>query len=70
VLIRARCDIGEVTVYAEFHQRSKPMKCVGCDAWCRLDCILQLIVISVEDDIGLPLLVHVAGVPQRTELRG
>jgi hypothetical protein len=65
-----RCDIGEVTVCAEFHQRSKPMKCVRCDAQCRLDCILQLIVIRVEDGIGLPLLVHVDGVPQRTELHG
>lgn len=24
----------------------------------------------MEDDIGLPLFVHVVGVPQRTELRG
>jgi hypothetical protein len=61
-----RCDIGEVTVCAKFHQRSKPMKCVGCDAWCRLDGILQLSVVSVEDDIGFPLLVHVVGLPQRT----
>jgi hypothetical protein len=29
VLIHTCCDIGEVTVCTEFHQRSKPMKCVG-----------------------------------------
>ena len=60
VLISTRCDIGEVAVCVEFDQRSKPMKCVWCEAQCTLDCILQLIVISVEDGIGLPLLVHVA----------
>jgi len=46
------------------------MKCVRCDAQCRLDGILQLSVVSVEDDIGLTLLVHVAGVPQRTKIHG
>ena len=46
------------------------MKCVGCDVWCRPNGILQLSVVSVEDDIGLPLFVHVTGVPQRTKLRG
>jgi hypothetical protein len=70
VLIYVRCDVGEVTIYTEFHQRSKPMKRVGCDAWCRLNGILQLSVVSVEDDIRLPLFVHVTEVPQRTELRG
>ena len=69
MLICTRCDVGEVTVYAEFHQRSKPMKRVGCDAWCRLNGILQLSVVRMEDDIGLPLFVHVTGVPQHTELR-
>ena len=70
VLISARCDIGEVVVCAKFYQRSKHVKCVWGEARCRLDCILQLVVIGVEDDIGLPLLVHVIGVPQCTELRG
>jgi hypothetical protein len=70
VLISARYDIGEVDVRAEFYQRYKPMKCVLGEARCRLDFILQLVVISVEDDIELPLLVHVTGVPQCTELRG
>jgi hypothetical protein len=46
------------------------MKSVGCNAWCRLNGIPQLSVVRMEDDIGLPLFVHVAGVPQRTELRG
>jgi hypothetical protein len=46
------------------------MKCVWGEARCRLDCILQLVVIGVEDDIGLPLLLHVVGVPQRTEFHG
>jgi hypothetical protein len=70
VVINARCDIGEVAVCAEFYQRYKPMKCVWGEARCRLDFILQLVVIGVEDGIGLPLLVHVVGVPQRTELHG
>jgi hypothetical protein len=69
VLISVHCDIGEVAVHAKFYQRSKPMKCVLGEVWCRQDCILQLVVISMEDDIGLPLLVHVAGVPQRIELQ-
>jgi hypothetical protein len=46
------------------------MKSVGCNAWCRLNGIPQLSVVRMEDDIGLPLFVHVAGVPQRTELHG
>jgi hypothetical protein len=70
VLINTCCDIGEVAIHAEFYQRSKPGKCVWGEARCRLDFILQLVVIGVEDDIGLPLLVHVTGVPQRTELCG
>ena len=70
MLISARCDIGEVAVHTEFYQRSKPMKCVWGEAWCRLDCILQLVVIGMKYNVGLPLLVHVTGVPQRTELRG
>jgi hypothetical protein len=68
VLIWALCDVGEVTIYVEFHQRSKPMKCFGCNERCRLNGILQLSVVSVEDNIGLPLFVHVAGVPQCTEI--
>jgi hypothetical protein len=44
------------------------MKCVQGDAWCRLDCDLQLVVIGMEDNIGLQLLFHVVGIPQRTKL--
>jgi hypothetical protein len=66
VLINTLCDIGEVVVHAKFYQSSKPMNCVWGEAWSRLYCILQLVLIYVEDDIGLPLLVHVVGVPQRT----
>jgi hypothetical protein len=46
------------------------MKSVGCNAWCRLNGIPQLNVVCMEDGIGLPLFVHVTGVPQRTELHG
>jgi hypothetical protein len=49
------CDVGEVMICAEFHQWSKPMKHVGCDVWCRLNGIIQLSLVSMEDDIGLPL---------------
>jgi hypothetical protein len=70
VLINAHCDIGEVAVHAEFYQRSKPMKCVWGEVQCRLDCILQLVVIGMEDGIRLPLLVHVTRVPQRTKIHG
>jgi hypothetical protein len=45
------------------------MKSVGCNAWCILNGIPQLSVVRMEDDIGLPLFVHVIGVPQRTKLR-
>jgi hypothetical protein len=69
-LISTHCDIGEVVFCVECDQRSKPMKCVWCDVRHRLDFILQLILISMEDDIGLPLLVHVTRVPQRIELHG
>jgi hypothetical protein len=68
VLICTRCDVGEVTICAEFHQRYKPMKCVWCDAQYRLNGILQLSVLIMEYKIRLPLFVHVARVPQRTEL--
>jgi hypothetical protein len=64
------CDVGKVTICTEFHQRSKPMKCVGCDARCRLNGIIQLSVVSMEYSIGLPLVFHVARVPQRAELHG
>jgi hypothetical protein len=70
VLISARCDIGEVEVHVEFDKTYKPMKCVWCEAQCRMDCILHLVVISMEDGIGLPLLFHVARVPQCTEICG
>jgi hypothetical protein len=69
VLISVCCDIGEVAVCAEYYQMYKPMKCVWGEVWCRLDCIFQLVVIRVEDGIGLPWFVHVTGVPQCTKLR-
>jgi hypothetical protein len=46
------------------------MKSVGCNVQFRLNGIPQLSVVCMEDDIGLPLFVHVTGVPQRTELHG
>jgi hypothetical protein len=70
MLITTCCNIGEVAVCAKFHQRSKPMKYVLGDSRCRLNFILQLVEVGVEYNIGLPLLVHVARVPQRTKLRG
>jgi hypothetical protein len=63
-------DVGEVTICVEFHQRLKPMKSVGCNAWCILNGIPQLSVVHMEDGIGLPLFFHVAGVPQCTDLHG
>jgi hypothetical protein len=68
VLIYMRCDVGEVTICVEFHQKSKPMKSVGCNAWCRLNGIPQLSIVCMEDNIGLPFFVHFVGVPQRTKL--
>jgi hypothetical protein len=70
MLITARCNIGEVVVYAKFHQRSKPLQYVWGDRQCRLNIILQLVEVGVEDNIGLPLLVHVTGVPHCTKLHG
>jgi hypothetical protein len=70
VLIYMCCDVGEVIICVEFHQRSKTMKRVGCDAQCRLNGIIQLSVVSMEDDIGPTLFVHVIGVPQHTKLHG
>jgi hypothetical protein len=70
VLICVCCDVGEITICTEFHQRLKPMKGVRCNAWCRLNGIPQMSVVCMEDDIRLPLFVHVVGVPQCTELRG
>jgi hypothetical protein len=35
-----------------------------------LDGLFQLVVISMEDDIGFPLLVHIIRVPQGTKLHG
>jgi hypothetical protein len=49
MLISACYNIGEVAVHAEFHQGSKPMKCVRGDARCRLDGDLQQVVIGMED---------------------
>jgi hypothetical protein len=46
------------------------MKYVCSDLRCRLNCILQLVELGVEDNIGLPLLVHVVGLPQHTKLCG
>jgi hypothetical protein len=63
MLINRHCNIGEVVVCTKFHQGSKPVKCVQGDARCRMNCDLQLVVICVEDRIGLPLLFHVVGVP-------
>jgi hypothetical protein len=68
MLITMCCNIGEMVVHVEFHQRYKSMKYVWGDSRCRLNFILQLVEIGVEYNIGLPLLVHVTGVPQRTEL--
>jgi hypothetical protein len=70
MFIIACCNVDEVEIRAKLHQRSKPMKCVQGDSWCRLNCIFQLVEVGVEYNIRLPLLVHVAGVPQRTKLRG
>jgi hypothetical protein len=70
MLITTCCNIGEVVLHAKFHQRFKPMKYVWGDSWCRLNFILQLVEVGVEDSIGMPLLVHVARVPQHTELHG
>jgi hypothetical protein len=70
MLITMHCNIGEVVVCAKFHQRSKPMKYVWGDSRCRLNCILQLVEIGVEDRIGLPLLVHAIRVPQRRKIHG
>ena len=36
----------------------------------RLDGLFQLVVVSMEDNIGLPLLVHIIRVPQGTKLHG
>jgi hypothetical protein len=69
MLISARCNVGEVAVHAELHQGSKPIKCVQGDAWCRLDCDLQLVLVGMKDDIALPLFAHVAGISQRKKLR-
>jgi hypothetical protein len=35
-----------------------------------LDGLLQLVVISMEDDVVFPLLVHIIRVPQGTQLHG
>ena len=59
-----------MVVCIEFHQGSKPVECVRGYTRLGLDSGLQLGVISVEDGILLPLLVHVTGVPQRTKPRG
>jgi hypothetical protein len=47
MLIITHCDIGEVVVYIELYQRSKPMNCVQGEVQCRMDCILQLVVICM-----------------------
>jgi hypothetical protein len=70
ILINARCDVDEVVVRDEFHQWPKSVKCVQGDTRHILDCDIQLVVIILEDGIGLPLLVHVTGIPQRIELHG
>jgi hypothetical protein len=70
MFITARYNIDEVAIYAKLHQRSKPMECVWGDSRCRLNCSFQLVEVGVEDNIRLPPLVHVAGVPQRTKIHG
>jgi hypothetical protein len=44
------------------------MECVRGYVRFKMASGLQLVVIGVEDNILFPLLVHVTGVPQRTEL--
>jgi hypothetical protein len=46
------------------------MKYIWGDSRCRLNFILQLVEVGVEDNIGLPMLVDVTGVPKHTKLRG
>jgi hypothetical protein len=70
MLINTCGDIDEMVVCAEFHQGSKPVECVRGYARRGLYRYLQLVIIHVEDDIWLPLLVHVTGVPQRIKLHG
>jgi hypothetical protein len=70
MLISACVDIDQMAVCIEFHQGSKPVKCVQSDVRHGLYGYLQLIVVRVEYDIRLPFLVHVAGVPQCIELCG
>jgi hypothetical protein len=69
MLVSARCDIDKMVVLVEFHQGSKPVKCVWAYAMCGLYRYLQLVIIHVEHEILLPLIVHVIGVPQCIELR-
>jgi hypothetical protein len=69
MLIDMRCDIDKMAVCVEFHQGSKLVECVQGYMRLRMDSGLQLGVISVEDEILFPLLVHVIGVPQCIELR-
>jgi hypothetical protein len=51
MLISVRCDIDEMVVCAEFYQGPKPVESVRGYIRLRLDGFLQLVVISVEDDI-------------------
>jgi hypothetical protein len=59
VLLIICFDAYKVPFYVEIHQGLKPVEGVQSDAWCRLDCDLQLIVVGLEDGIGFPLLVHI-----------
>jgi hypothetical protein len=68
MLISMHCDIDEMAVCAEFHQGPEPVESIWGYGRFRLDSSLQLVVIGVDDGILLPLLVHVTGVPQCTEL--
>jgi hypothetical protein len=70
MFIIARCNVDEVAIRAKLHQRSKPMKCVQGDSQCRLNCSFQLVEVGVEDNIRLPLLVHVTRLPYRIEICG
>jgi hypothetical protein len=70
ILINACCDIDEMVVLSKFHQWPKPLECVRGYTRLILESGLYLGVISVEDDISLPLFFHVAGVPQHTKIHG
>jgi hypothetical protein len=69
VLIYARSDINELSIYAELHEGSEPMKGVWCHARDNFNIPLQLEIIGMKDRIRLPLFSHIARVPKHSELR-